>query len=124
MLIESVPFGGFLLSEANGYRSRENGTLVMGQKLTAGAVVGRITASGKIAVFDNVALNGSQTAVGILLGAIDATEADKPCVFIARDAEVKKDGLVWKPGADQPATDAAIAAGTAALVALNIRVRS
>jgi hypothetical protein len=40
---ETTHAGGFILSEANGNKSRENGTLLSGQNLAAGAVLGRIT---------------------------------------------------------------------------------
>jgi hypothetical protein len=122
VLTESVPFGGFLLSEANGYRSRENGILAQGQKLPAGAVVGRITTGGKIAEYNSGLSNGTETAVGILLGAIDATDGDQPCVFIANDAEVKRDGLAWRSGADDTEKNAGIAALAAAGIRIKARV--
>lgn len=120
MLTESIPFGSFLLSEANGHRSRENVTIISGQKLVAGAVVGKITASSKFTEYDNGASDGSQAAAGILLGAVDASDGDMPGVLIARDAEVKKDTLTWKSGADDTAKNA----GIADLAALGIIVRS
>ena len=127
-VIQSAPFGGFLLSEANGYRSRENIIVVSGQKLAAGTVIGKITTGGKWAVYDNAlsggSANGTEAAAGILLGAIDATDGDQRGVAIVRDAEVKASGLIWKAGVDQTATDAAKAAGATELAALNIRVRS
>jgi Bacteriophage lambda head decoration protein D len=42
-LTETVHAGGFLVSEANGNRSRDAGTLISGQNLVAGAVLGKIT---------------------------------------------------------------------------------
>ena len=45
-LTESTHAGEFLVSEANGCRSRDTGTVVSGQDLVAGAVVGIVTASG------------------------------------------------------------------------------
>ncbi|MCP4635624.1 MAG: head decoration protein, partial [Methyloversatilis sp.] len=38
----------YILSEANGYRSREVGTLLTGNKLVSGTVLGRITVGGKL----------------------------------------------------------------------------
>lgn len=42
-LTETTHAGGFILSEANGNLSRENGILITGQNLNAGAVLGQIT---------------------------------------------------------------------------------
>lgn len=110
-----------LLSEANGYRSREKVTLVAGQNLTMGAVLGKITASGKYKIADNVtpASDGSQTAVAVLLRDCDASGGDAEAVIIARDAEVKKDLLTYVAGSD--AND--IAAINAQLAAVGIIVR-
>jgi hypothetical protein len=41
-LNETTHAGGFILSEANGHLSRENGTLNSGQDLAAGTVLGRL----------------------------------------------------------------------------------
>jgi hypothetical protein len=208
-LTENPHAGGFLLSEANGNRSRDNGTLnspmdlqagtVLGAKMAAGAAVAgtntgngsvtvgalgedaqlgtytlkcvaaaanagtfqliapnglevrEITVGGGAAANDHVtitvadgatdfvagdsftvavtldsweqlntsATNGTQTAAGILYAAVDATAADKPCVVIARAAEVNGNELIWP---------ASISAGNkanaiAALKALGILVR-
>lgn len=42
-LTETLHAGGFLVSEAPGDRSRDTGTLITGQNLVAGAVMGQIT---------------------------------------------------------------------------------
>lgn len=110
--------GEFILSEANCSRSRETGTLVLGQNLSAGAVLGIITASGKLAAYDNDAVDGTQTAAGILFDNVDATAADVAgVVYFARDAEVRKSDLAWKD------TDAETA-GTPQLKTLGIIVRN
>jgi hypothetical protein len=111
--------GEFILSEANGHRSRENATLITGQNLGAGAVLGKITATGKYTGYDNGAGDGSQAAAGILYAAVDATNADMDCVVIVRHAEVIGDALDFDAGmsgADQTAA-------TADLLALGIIVR-
>ena len=121
MLTEVFPYGGFLLpGEANLYRARENVIVAEGENLKAGAVVGRITSGGKIAEYDNAASDGTQAAIGVLIGAVDATEGDKHGVIIARDCEVKKDALIWKTGADDTFKNA----GIADMAALGIIVRS
>lgn len=119
-LTETGHAGGFLLSEANGARSREKITVVSGQNLKAGAVVGKITASGKYAKYDNAASNGVQAAAGILLDDVDASSADQSGVIIARDAEVNSNELVYDSGQDATAKAAAVVD----LAALGILVRS
>lgn len=86
----------FILSEANGHRSRENGTLVSGQDLAAGTVLmdngaGKLTAltaAGTAADLDG-------EAVGILLAATDASDGDVEAAYIARDAEVNGNSLTY-----------------------------
>lgn len=109
----------FVYYEASGTRSRDNITVVTGQNLTAGTVVGIVTASSKYAVYDDAAGDGTEVAAGILCYATDATAADVKAVIIARDAEVNADELNWS-GQAQPAIDA----GVADLAALGIIVRA
>ena len=109
----------YILSEANGYRSREVGTLLTGNQLVPGTVLGRITASGKLTVLTPGASDGSQTAAGVLYDNVDATAADKPAVYHARDAEVHGLALTWPAGISAPNKTAAITA----LAALGIIVR-
>jgi hypothetical protein len=71
----------FILSEANGNLSRENG--VAGETLPAGEVV-KITAN-KLVSYD-----GSGTVVGVVM---NACVLDDKVAYIARDAEVKSDLL-------------------------------
>lgn len=52
-------------------------TILAGQNLARGAVVGRVTASGKYVLSASAAGDGSQTPVGILVQDTDATAADK-----------------------------------------------
>ena len=94
-ITEAWHTAGFLVSEANGHRSREAVVLITGQNLQAGTVLGRITASGKLTAFDPGSALGPQTAMGILYSAVDATAADRPVTIIARDAEVNLSELVW-----------------------------
>ncbi len=106
----SNTIGQFVKYEADQRYSRENVTVVSGQNLAAGTVVGRITASGKIKVYDNAAVDGSQTAIGVLTAGVDASAADAPGVIIARHAiVVDKTGLVWKAAMSDNDKDAGIA---------------
>jgi Bacteriophage lambda head decoration protein D len=99
--------GDFILSEANGTRSRENGILDTGD-LQAGTVLGRITASGKYVQFAPAATNGSENAAGLLYDNSNATAADQAIVVIARDAEIKADYIVWPAGISTEDKTAAI----------------
>jgi hypothetical protein len=107
-LTETGHAGGFLLSEANGSRSRDVVTIVSGQNLKAGAVLGKISASGKYKAYDNGAGDGSQAAAAILFDDVDASGGDKTATAIVRDAEVNKNELVYAVGQDQTSKDASV----------------
>lgn len=117
-LTETPHAGSFLLSEANGTISRENVTLLSGEDLEAGTVVGKITATSKYAAYDQQAGDGSEVAAGVLLAKGDASAGDLAVCIIARDAEVIADQLTWPDGSP---TD--ITAGIADLKAIGIIVR-
>lgn len=121
-LTETGHAAGFLLSEANGNRSRDIITVSAGQNLKAGAVLGKITSgspTGEYKAYDNAASDGSQAAAGILLDDCDATDADVKAVGILRDAEVNSNELVYDSGQN----DAAKVAAVADLLAIGILVR-
>lgn len=106
---ETLPHGdGFLIAEGNGDISRETLTIAAGQTLRAGAVIGRITASGKYAAYDQAATDGTETAAGILRAAVDAAAADTAAVAIVRLATVKRAALVFKSDQDAAAQAAAL----------------
>jgi hypothetical protein len=111
-LTEGTRAGEFVISEGNGAISREEVTLITGQNLAAGTLLGKITTGGKYTAYDNGASDGSQAVAGILYDNVDATDADKTVVIIARDAEVSSALLT---GSD--------ANGVADMLALNIIVR-
>lgn len=93
---ESVRNLEFLLSEARGTLSREQVTIVSGAGvLTAGTVLGKITASGKYKAYDDDNVDGSETAAAILAYTVDATSADVEAAVIFRLAEVKSSSIVW-----------------------------
>jgi hypothetical protein len=115
---EKVHAEEFVISEANRFRSRENITVVSGQNLVAGAVLGKITSGGKYKAYDDDASDGSQAAAGILCQAVDASGGDKDGAILIRDAEVDGDLLNW--GSNDSSE---ITAGIADLLALGIIVR-
>lgn len=53
-------------------------TLLSGQVVTRGTVLGMITASGKLQIADSTKSDGSQTIYAIAAEACDATGGDKP----------------------------------------------
>ncbi|WP_339799658.1 head decoration protein [uncultured Marinobacter sp.] len=107
MKTETVRAGEFLVSEANGSRSRESVTLTGGPYLP-GQVLGVVTASGKYTAYASGASNGTETAVAVLYGPADGSAADVSAVVIARDAEVSEALLT---GADADAITDLAAAG-------------
>jgi len=82
----------FLLSEAPGERSRGLFVIPAGAgKLEPGTIV---DATGAPATIANAA-----TAVAVVYGGVDATDADQKAAVIARDAEVHGEQLKWPDGA-------------------------
>lgn len=90
----------FLLSEAAGSRSREAVTILSGEDLAAGSVVGKVTASSKYVLSDADAVDGSEAAAGVLLNAVDASGGDALGTLIMRDAEIDTDKLTWHANND------------------------
>lgn len=110
-LTEKGHAGGFILSEANGTRSRENIVVssVVAGALEAGTVLGKNTATGEYAQLDPGSTTGEQTAAGILYARVDATNGDVAGVAVVRDAEVNQHELVWPDDISTAQQDAAIA---------------
>ncbi|MBB3937927.1 head decoration protein [Aureimonas phyllosphaerae] len=107
----------YLVSEAHGYRSREQAIIASGSgKLRAGTVLGRITATGEFAPFAPAATDGTQTAAAILWEGCDATAEDVRRTITARDSEVHANVLIFAAGT----TDVQKTAAMASLAALGI----
>jgi hypothetical protein len=115
-IVQPKPAQGFILSEADGTLSRDKITLITGQNLAAGTVLGRITASGKYTILAPAAVDGSQNAAALLGQATNATAADVVCLAITRLAEVNDNELVYPVGITGPQKITA----QAQLVALSI----
>ncbi|WAC26417.1 head decoration protein [Ancylobacter sp. SL191] len=110
--------GHYIISEANGYRSRDEITVASGAGvLKAGRVLGKVTASGKYVNYTPGASDGSQNAAAILYQGCDATSADVRRTITARDSEVQADVLNWGPAVT---TDTHKNTALAALAALGI----
>ncbi|MFN3347415.1 head decoration protein [Pseudorhodoplanes sp.] len=102
VLHESPHDGNFILSEdAEGRLSRDTIVIASGAgKLLPGTVLGRVTASGKFAPSPETAADGSETASAILIGHVDATDADAVAVGLMRHAEVNRFGLIYHASVD------------------------
>ncbi len=100
--------GHFIVSEANGYRSREQGVIAKGAgKLPPGAVLTRLAADagdGKAGEF--VAWTPGATFGGVLFEGVDTTDKAVARTLIVRDAEVQraKLALAGSPNDGQKAT--------------------
>lgn len=97
----------FVKYEAPQGYSREDITILSGQNLARGTVLGKITASGKYIAYINAASDGSGVAAGVLLDAVDASAADAKGVAIVRHAMVSKSALVFGGSPSQGDKDAA-----------------
>ena len=120
VLAEPLNLGDLLKYEAPNLYSRDRVTVVSGQSLPLGAVVGIVTASGKFKQIDPSAEDGSQVAAGVLLQASDATLADRDDgLVVARHAIVADHTLAWPDAVTNSEKLAAIAQ----LKALGVLVR-
>ena len=117
---ESLARGEHVISEGNGTISRSTATLISGQNLVAGTVLGIITASSKLTRCAHGASDGSQSAIGVLFGDTNATAGDVAgVVYTSRLAELRSPHITFSSGA----SGGNIATQTAALLALNIVLR-
>lgn len=117
--------GEAILTEANGARSRENVTIPSGTGVVeANTVLGEITASpGNYTPSPNAStagIEGAETAKGVLLHAVDATDSAVSVAMIARDAEINGACLEYEASVDDAAK---IAAKAAQLAAVGLIVR-
>ena len=74
---EGVHSAEFLLSSEES-ASLDKVTLISGQNLVAGSVLGKITASGKYTLHNAAATDGSEIAAAILFDSTDASAGDTP----------------------------------------------
>ncbi|MDR5867294.1 head decoration protein [Halomonas koreensis] len=98
--------GEHIVSEANGARSREQGTLASGN-LPAGAVLALDT-NGDYVQLAPGASDGTETAKAVLYGAVDASGGPQPCTVHVRACEVQEDALTLPDGITEPQTTTAM----------------
>lgn len=108
VLTQPPTMGDVLKYELNPNFTRETVTLLAGTKYPVGAVLGRITASGKMKLSTASGTDGAQTAAAVMLYAVDATEGDATGIVVVRGpALVSKAALVFDASVDDAAKTAA-----------------
>jgi hypothetical protein len=122
-LTEGRHAGGFITWEAARDYCREVITIATGGTnpvLQPGTVLGKITASGKYAAHDPASVDGTETAVAVLWGKVDAAAADVDAVVLLRGpAIVNGNDLVFTGTPTAPE----IAAAHTALATVGILIR-
>ena len=104
VLTEPPSMGDVLKYEVNPNYTREVITLLAGMPYPVGAVLGRITASGKYKLATSGGTDGAQTATAVLLYAVDATLADATGIVVARGpAIVSRAALAYDATVDDAA---------------------
>jgi hypothetical protein len=125
VLTQSPTLGDLLKYELNANYTREAVTLKAGTSYPLGAVLGKITATAKYRLSPAAQVvgdEGAETAVAVLIEAVDATAADATGLVVARGPAIAaKAALVFDASVDQPAE---IAAKHAQLAAAGIVPRS
>lgn len=85
----------FVLSEAEGFRSRDNVVVTQtGTEIKSGTVVSKLTATGKYVVYDDVGTDGSEVAAGVLYTHLPAATGDVKAVVFNADCEVRRGALI------------------------------
>lgn len=124
VLNENFYAGAFLVSEANGFLSRDTGLIrnAGGAELVlpGGLVLATLTADGSQVPYDNAGSDGSEVASCILYGPVVVPAGgQKRVALITRSAEVNASELRWDAAVDA----AGITAGLADLKARAIIAR-
>ena len=108
VLTQPPTMGDVLKYELNHNFTRETVTLLAGTSYAVGAVLGRITASGKMKLSTATGTDGAQNAAAVLLYDVDATAADTTGIVVVRGpAIVSKAALVFDASVDDSAKKAA-----------------
>ncbi len=125
VLVAPSTLGDLLKFELNASFNREAVTLKAGSSYPLGAVLGRITASGKYRLSPAVEVvgdEGAEVAVAVLLEAVDASAGDTTGLIVARGPVILSEAaLVFDASVDQAAEQNA---KTAQLAAIGLVARS
>lgn len=117
---QTLNLGDLLKYEDEGLYSRDRITLLAGQTLVLGTVLGLVTTTGKAKQLDPSATDGSEVARGVLLQDCDAFLADRDdALMLARHGTVARHALTWPAAITVAEREAAVAQ----LKALGILVR-
>jgi hypothetical protein len=108
VLTQPPTMGDVLKYELNPNFTRETVTLLAGTNYPVGAVLGRITASGKMKLSTATGTDGAQNAAAVLLYDVDATAADATGIVVVRGPAIfSKAALVFDASVDDAAKTAA-----------------
>ena len=108
VLTQPPTMGDVLKYELNPNFTRETVTLLAGTNYRVGAVLGRITANGKMKLSTATGTDGAQNAAAVLLYDVDARAADATGIVVLRGpALVSKAALVFDASVDDAAKTAA-----------------
>jgi hypothetical protein len=108
VLTEPPSIGDVLKYEVNPNYTRDVVTLLIGTNYPSGAVLGRVTASGKHTLSPATRADGSQTAVAVLLYPVNATLADAVGIVVTRGpAIVSRAALAYEATVNDAAKIAA-----------------
>lgn len=97
MIEEKERMGALLKYELDKNYSREVVTIAKGQNIKMGTILGRVTKDNtyKIVSIAEDESDGSNTAAGVLLADVDATEAEQKAVILARIGIVDGDKVIY-----------------------------
>jgi hypothetical protein len=116
VLRQPATMGDVLKYELNPNFTRESVTLLTGATYPVGAVLGRITASGKFKLATAGGTDGAESAAAVLLYGVDASAGDATGIVILRGpAIVAKAALVFDATVDDATKTAAKHSDLAAL---------
>jgi hypothetical protein len=109
-ITNDLTLGDLLKYEEENLYSRDQVTVVSGQNLKLGTVIGRVSATQKVKALDPSATDGSEVAAGVVLQSIDASAAEKTNgLIVSRQAIVADYALVWPVAITTEEKTAAIA---------------
>ncbi|MCU9849358.1 head decoration protein [Defluviimonas sp. WL0024] len=121
VLTEPPSMGDVLKYEVNPNYTREVVTLLASMPYPVGSVLGRITASGKYTYASAAGTDGAETAVAVLLYAVDATLADATGIVLARGPAIVSRAALYYDGTVDDA--AKVSAKLSELASLGIVAR-
>ena len=110
VITNELTLGDLLKYEEENLYSRDQVTVLSGQNLKLGAVIGRVSATQKVKALDPSATDGSEVAAGVVLQSIDASSAEKTNgLIVSRQAIVADHALIWPSAITTEEKTAAIA---------------